>query len=264
MDQFSNLSRVPEKRKNSEASDSKFKRSKGSCQPWIMNLFDSLSEVNYPYFIKQENGQELNFPKVSQVQLLENNEFTSRVNEALSSASGKPFANENLQRAKNWLYFRGLSVSEIATETEPTLAQQIVQYLRGEILHGFYLCTLDGNTVILKGLLLLVVIAHYYSIRITIFSTRSKPIQIVPNGFNYTVALLRHQDSILSTGAWYPLGLAENWVKRAASARATPIAAMVSPPAIQRSQDAAPKRKAAANYKSISDDILRENLHTVM
>ena len=37
----------------------------------------------------------------------------------------------------------------------------------------------------------------------------------------YTVAFLRHQDSILSVGEWYPLELAKNWVKQIATAHVT-------------------------------------------
>ena len=186
--------------------------------------------------------------------------------EAFNSASGKPFAKENLRRATRWLHFQGLVVSELITGSEPTLAQQIVRYLRNEAPHGFRLRMPDGNTVVLKGLLLLVAISHLYAIRIVIFSTRRKPIEIVPptNGGCYTAALLRHQDSILSVGEWYPLGLAGNWVERTPSVHMLPTPLMASPAAVKRPQGAAPKRKAGANYASISDDLLKNLLRIVM
>src|SRR5262249_11468242 len=155
-----------------------------------------------------EGGPSLTFSQAS------NDEFVSRVNKTFDSAVGKPFAKENLQRATRWLHFRGLVISELIAGSEPTLLQQIVRYLRNEAPHGFRLCMPDGNTVVLKGILLLVAIAHLYAIRIVIFSTRRKPIEVVPptNGECYTLAFLRHQDSILSVGGWYPLELAKNWV----------------------------------------------------
>lgn len=123
--------------------------------------------------------------------------------------------------------------------------------------HGFCLRMPDGNTVILKGILLLVAIAHLYAIRIVIFSTRRKPIEIVPptNGWCYTVAFLRHQDSILSVGEWYPLELAKNWVKRAATICTSHTT--VASPAIKRPEGAAPKRKMinrlVTTYDLLSD-----------
>jgi len=190
----------------------------------------------------------------------------ARVNEAFDSASGKPLAKENLRRATRWLHFRGLVVSELIAGSEPTLAQQIVRYLRNEVLHGFRLCMSDGNTVVLKGVLLLVAIAHLYAVRIVIFSTRRKPVEISPDTGRecHTVALLNHQDSILSTGGWYPLELAKNWVKRIATPHMTFTPPMASPAAVQRPQGAAPKRRAPANYASISDDTLRDLLRLVM
>lgn len=203
---------------------------------------------------------ELNFPQV-----LKNSEseLAARMSEAFGAAAGRPFAKENLEQAKRWLHFRGLVISE-TTGSEVTLAQQIVQHLRHKIPHGFRLYILDRNPIILKGLLLLVAIAHYYAIRIIIFSTRCKPIEITPNRFSYTAALLRHQDSILSVGEWYPLGLAGNWIKRTATVHMDMVTLMDSPPAIQRSKGVAPKRKLSANYALISDDILRDLLHRVM
>jgi len=150
--------------------------------------------------------------------------------------------------------------------SEPTLAQQIVRYLRNEVLHGFRLCMSDGNTVILKGVLLLIAIAHLYEIQIIIFSTRKKPVEIAPptNGIRYTVALLRHQDSILSVGEWYPLGLAQNWIKQTATVRMTSTIPMASPAAVKRPPGAAPKKKVPANYASISNDTLKGLLQLVM
>ena len=135
-----------------------------------------------------------------------------RINEAYDSASGKPFAKENLQKATNWLHFQGLVVSELVSGNKPTLAQQIVQYLKNEADHGFRLCTSDGNIIIPKGILLLVAIAHLHPIRIVVFSTRKKPIEIVSNTRKecYTIVLLSHQDSILSIGTWYSLELAQS------------------------------------------------------
>ncbi|CAG8530666.1 3050_t:CDS:2 [Paraglomus occultum] len=148
-----------------------------------------------------------------------------RVNEAFDSASGKPFAKENFRRATRWLHFRGLVVSELSAGNEPTLAQQIVRYLKNEVPHGFRLCIPDGNTVVLKGILLL---PHSY--------------------FNFI------------RGRVYPHGLAKNWVKRAVTTHTT----MVSPPAIKRPEGAAPKRKPRANYKSINDDLLKDLLSNIM
>lgn len=92
---------------------------------------------------------ELNFP-----QALKNSEseLAARVSEAFDAATGRPFAKENLERAKRWLYFRGLVISETTTGSKATLAQQIVQHLRYEVPHGFRLYTLDGNPIIPKGL----------------------------------------------------------------------------------------------------------------
>jgi len=39
---------------------------------------------------------------------------------------------------------------------------------------------------------------------------------------------------------------------------------MDSPPAVKREQGAVSKRKARANYNSISDDILKDSLKAVM
>jgi hypothetical protein len=178
-------------------------------------------------------------------------------------AFGKPFAKENLQKSKNWLRFQGLVV---ASENKPTLAQQIVQYLRNKADHGFRLCLSNGNNVVPKGLLLLVSIACLYSIKIVVFSTRKKPVEIVTNTRKdcYTIALLRHQDSILSEGAWYTLESAKNWVKREATVQMDMVTSIVTPPAIQRPQGVAPKRKKPADYKSINDDTLKNLLYVVM
>ncbi|CAG8660720.1 9443_t:CDS:2, partial [Paraglomus occultum] len=212
-------------------------------------------------FATATRPMELNFPQAPKNS---ESELAARVSEAFGAAAGRPFAKENLERAKRWLHFRGLVISETTTGSEATLAQQIVQHLRHEIPHGFRLYTLDGNPIIPKGLLLLVAIAHYYAIRIVIFSTRCKPIEITPNEFSYTVALLRHQDSILSVGGWYPLELAKNWVERTPSVHMTPTPLMASPAAVKRPQGAAPKRKLPANYASISDDTLKDLLRIVM
>ena len=189
-----------------------------------------------------------------------------RINEAYDSASGKPFAKENLQKATNWLHFQGLVVSELVSGNKPTLAQQIVQYLKNEADHGFRLCTSDGNIIIPKGILLLVAIAHLHPIRIVVFSTRKKPIEIVSSTRKecYTIALLSHQDSILSIGTWYPLELAQGWIKREPTIRMDTVTSIVSPPAIKRPQGAAHKRKVPADYASIGDDTLRNLLRLVM
>src|SRR5207244_3874636 len=89
--------------------------------------------------------------------------------------------------------------------------------IRNEAPHGFSLCMTCGNIIALKGILLLVAITYHYSIKLIIFSTHKKPIEITPNTTCHMVALC-HQDSILSIGAWYLLGLAKNWIKRTASA----------------------------------------------
>lgn len=190
----------------------------------------------------------------------------SRVNEAFDSAFGKPFSKENLQQARKWLHFRGLVVSECIAGSKPTLAQQIVQYLKNKSFHGFQLKMPNGSTVVPKGILLLVAIADLYKIRIVVFSTRRKPVEILANTTEacYTIALLRHQDSILSEGAWYPLDLAQNWTKQIPTVHMSTSTPMVSLPATQRSKGTALKRNARVDYKSISDNILKENLHIVM
>jgi len=209
---------------------------------------------------REEGGPSLTFSQAS------DDEFVSRVNEAFDSASSIPFAKENFRHAKKWLHFRGLVVSELSAESEPILAQQVVRYLRNEAHHGFRLRMPDGNTVVLKGLILLIAIAHLYSIRIVVFSTRRKPVEIGRDTDRkcHTIALLRHQDSILSVGGWYPLELAKNWVKRTATVRVTFKPSMASPAAVQRPQGAAPKRKVSANYAAIGDDTLRDLLRSVM
>jgi hypothetical protein len=188
-----------------------------------------------------------------------------RVNEAFDSASGKPFAKENLRKATNWLHFRGLVISEIVTGNNPTLTHQIVRYLRNEADHGFRLCMSNGNIVVPKGLLLLVAISHLHPIRIVVFSTRKKPV-IVPSTRKecHTIALLSHQDSILSIGTWYPLELAQGWIKRTPTIHIDTSTLMISPPAIKRRQGTAPKRNAIVDYKSISDDTLKNLLRVVM
>ena len=135
----------------------------------------------------------------------------SRVNKSFDSACGKLFSKENLKQARKWLHFRGLVVSEFIAGSKPTLAQQIVKYLRNEAFHGIELLMPNGSTIIPKGILLLVAIANTYAIRMVIFSTRKKPLEIIPSTSNvcYTVAFLHHQDSILSIGEWYSLGLVQ-------------------------------------------------------
>src|SRR5438067_2417149 len=81
----------------------------------------------------EEGGPSLTFSQAS------DDELASRVKEAFDSASGKPFAEENFQRATKWLHFRGLVMSELIAGSEPTLAQQIVRYLRNKAPHGFCL-----------------------------------------------------------------------------------------------------------------------------
>lgn len=213
-----------------------------------------------PIDFHEEGGSSLTFSQAS------DDGFVARVNEAFDSASGKPFAKENLRWATRWLHFRGLIMSEVITGSESTLAQQIVRYLRNKVPHGFRLCMSDGNTVALKGVLLLVAIAHLYVVRIVIFSTRRKPVEISPDTgiVHHTVALLSHHDSILSVGGWYPLEMAKNWVKRIATVHMTLTPPMASPAAVWRPQGAAPKWKAPANYTSVSDDTLRDLLRSVM
>ena len=193
------------------------------------------------------------------------NEFMSRVDGAFNAAFGKPIAKENLKKAKNWLRFHGLAVCETITASKPTLAQQIVQYLRNTASHGFRFWMPNGSSISLKGVLLLVAIAQLYNIRIVVFSTRRKPLEIISNTSQvcYTIALLWHQDSILSIGAWYPLGPAQNWTKQIPTVHMSTSTPMVSLPATQR-LETAPKRNARVNYKSISDDTLKNLLHIVM
>ena len=118
---------------------------------------------------REEGSLVLNF---SQALKNSKSELTSRINKAFGSASDKPFFKENLRRVTRWLHFWGLVVFEPIAGGEPTLAQQIVQYLRNEALHEFRFRLFDGSIVVLKGLLLLVAIAHLYVIRIVVFSTR--------------------------------------------------------------------------------------------
>ena len=190
----------------------------------------------------------------------------SRVKEAVDSASGKPFAKENLRRARRWLYFHGLVVCEITAESKPTLAQQIVEFLRKKASPFHMLLPDKKSTITLKGLLLLVAIADLYAIKIVVFSTRRKPVEIAPykSRRRPTVALLRHQDSILSEGAWYPLELAKNWVKQAPTVHMISIPSMTSPAAVKRPPGTAPKRKTSADYASLDDDTLRDLLRIVM
>ena len=218
----------------------------------------------------EEGGPSLDF---SQEEQDSKNAFTARVNEALDYASGRPFANENLRQATKWLHFRGLAICEATTESEPTLSQQrIVQYLRNKAPHGFHLWMPNGKMVVPKGILLLVAIAHLYTIRIVVFSTRKKPVEIIPDAGKEcytTVTFLSHQDSILSVGEWYPLGLAQDWIKPTATVNISTDhmstdMLMVSPPAIKRPEGMAPKQKAPVDYKSISDDTLKNLLRVVM
>lgn len=211
-----------------------------------------------PYTFHEEGGPSLTLSEDC------DNEFMSRVDGAFNATFGKPIAKENLKKAKNWLHFHGLAVCETTTASKPNLAQHIVRYLRNEA-HGFQLRMPNGSSIFLKGVLLLVAIVHLYNIRIVVFSTRRKPLEIIANTSKVccTIALLWHQDSILSIGAWYPLGPAQNWSKRPAKRYTQPIAAMGSPPAVKRQQGAASKKKARANYTSISDDILRDSLKAV-
>jgi hypothetical protein len=118
------------------------------------------------------------------------------------------------------------------------------------------------------GTLLLITIARLYTIKIVVFSTRKKPLEIIPDAekeCKWTVAILSHQDSALSVGQWYPLGLAVGWVKQPARVREDTDKWRVSPPAIKRTEGMAPKRKKnTASYKSIDIDTLKNALRIVM
>jgi hypothetical protein len=223
----------------------------------VLHSEDALSLAWGSLVFCEKGGPSIGFQQPS------DDDFLARVNEAFGSASGQPFAKENLHQATRWLHFRGLVVSEATSRSG---AHQIVKYLTNETPHGFHLRMPDGQTIVPKGLLLLVAIAHIYAIRVVIFSTRRKPIEIVPatDGGCSTVALLRHQDSILSVGEWYLLEPAKNWIKQIATAQPTFTPPMTSPAAVQRPQGAAPKRKVPANYASIGDDTLRDLLRSVM
>ena len=76
----------------------------------------------------------------------------------------------------------------------------------------------------------------------------------------YTVAFLRHQDSILSVGEWYPLELAKNWVKQIATAHVTMTSTppMASPAAVKRPQyqGAAPNIKVAMKVRQKGEFML--------
>jgi hypothetical protein len=244
-------------------------------QSWEMELPTlELPEGSFGWFLKRgESVPALTFPQITHPQITHGgqalnyeNELNLRVREAYDAAANKPFSQENLGRAKRWLRFRGLAVDETATKSDPTVAQQIVRYLRGEVTHGFHLYMPGGHTVALKGLLLLVAIARCYDIEIIVFSTRRKPIQIIPatNKMRYTAALLRHQDSILSLGAWYPLGLAENWTKKPPTIRTSHVLPMTSPPATQRPPGQPPKRQPPVDYKSIGANTFTNALYAVM
>jgi hypothetical protein len=256
---------VSGKRKDRKDDNAKRKRSKNAVnhihQPRTMELPILISsEDNHQWSLRCEDSSNFILPQISSSEA----SFKARISEAFDTAAGKPFSKENLKKAKKWLHFRGLVVPE-DTESEPSLGQQIVQCLRGEVSHGLYLCAPDGSTVVPKGLLLLVAIARYYAIEITVFSTRSKPIVIAPEADrdHHTAALLRHQDSILSVGEWHPLCPAKNWVKQAPTIHAGHTAAMISPPAVKRPEGAAPKRSRRGDYKSIGDDKLKGSLFAV-
>ena len=76
-----------------------------------------------------------------------------------------------------------------------------MQYLKNEADYEFCLYTFNGNIIIPKEILLLVAIAHLHLIRIVIFSTRKKLIEILSISKEcYIIALLSHKDSILSIG----------------------------------------------------------------
>ena len=106
----------------------------------------SVGTQEVPYFY-EENGPNLTFPEEAS----DYYESVLRINEAYDSASGKPFAKENLQKATNWLHFQGLVVSELVSGNKPTLAQQIVQYLKNEADHGFRLVHLTEILLSQKG-----------------------------------------------------------------------------------------------------------------
>lgn len=224
-----------------------------------MNFFTITQTEDFQWFLQYtENGTDLVFPRE------DTSELETRINEAFEFASNKPIANENLRKTKRWLYFQGLTISETIVENTPTLTQQIVQYLKNEISHGFNLCSSNGTNIVLKGILLLIAIAYYYNIKIIIFSSRKKPLKIVPKKTTYTIALLYHQDSILSIGMWYPLGLVKNWTKRTAKVPMDYITVVNSLPAILRPENSAKKRKKRADYKSIGDNTLKRILNIVM
>src|SRR4051794_26010639 len=76
---------------------------------------------------QEKGGQSL---LCSPSDISQDTDFKTRVKEAFNSAGGKPFAMENLNKARRWLLFRGLDICEATANSEPTLSQKIVQYLR--------------------------------------------------------------------------------------------------------------------------------------
>ena len=221
---------------------------------------------------REKDGQRLT---CSQSDIDQDTVFKTRVKDAFNSAGGKPFAMENLNKARRWLLFHGLDICEATANSEPTLSQQIVQCLRPaednkdnkNAHHAFHLKLPNGRLFTPKRLLLLITIARLYTIKIVVFSTRKKPLEIVPDAekeCKWTVAILSHQDSVLSVGQWYPLGLAVGWAKQPASVRKATDELMDSPPAIKRTEGTAPKRKNAVSYKSIGIDTLKNALRIVM
>ncbi|CAG8476917.1 7772_t:CDS:1, partial [Paraglomus occultum] len=114
----------------------------------------------------------------------------------------------------------------LSAGNEPTLAQKIVRYLKNKVPRGFRLCIPDGNTVVLKGIILLVAIAYLYTIQVVIFSTRRKPIELYHLQTGYTM----QPHSYIIKIQFYP------WESGAAGGHNTYTShtTMVSPPADQK------------------------------
>src|SRR5690349_15922622 len=89
-------------------------------QPWAMDLpAFKLSEGTCQWSLWHQGGPNLTLPQTSQNEA----EFDTRVSEALDAAGGKSFSKENLGKAKRWLCFRGIAVSEAAPGSELTPTQ---------------------------------------------------------------------------------------------------------------------------------------------
>jgi len=139
------------------------------------------------------------------------------------------------------------------------LAQQIVQYLKNKALHRFRLCMPDGKTVILKGILLLVAIAHLCLLFFPHVENHPRHRQRT----SYSCILESSGLNIISRG------MVPTWTgRKLGQVNSCSICDLHSTndlsTAVKRPQGTAPKQKTLANYASIGDDTLRDLLQSVM